>query len=73
MSLSCTSGRLVTALAVYALAWLPHAFAASPLRKLQVPAPVTQPEVRLDIGDLIMSGAVQPRAAISINEAKEKC
>ena len=73
MSLHCTSGRLVIALAVATLAWLPHAFAASPLRKLMVPAPVAQREVNLDIGDLIASGAVQPRSAISIDEAKDKC
>jgi len=49
------------------------AHGASELKKVKVPAYEFQPEVYLDIGKLITSGAVQPRSAISINEFKERC
>ena len=45
----------------------------SELKRVQAPEYADRGEVRLDIGDLITSGSVQPASAISVDEGREGC
>ena len=70
-SVSCARG---TAPRAFAKATKPtHPDGRSTLRKTMVPAPTARKEVIVGIDALIASGAVQPKAAVSINKEKPQC
>jgi len=65
--------RLVPMLCAAVLACTVGARGGAELKRVEVPEYPILTEVSLDIGDLIASGAVEPRSAVSVDEAKEGC
>ena len=67
------SVRLVPMLSAVVLACAADAHGGSELKRVEVPEYPIRTEVSRDIGDLIASGAVEPRSAVSVDEGKEGC
>jgi len=65
--------RLVPMLSTVVLAWAAGAQGESELKQVQVPQYPIRTEVSRDVGELVASGAVEPRSAVSVDEPKDGC